>query len=93
MMQVYTFPLRELPISPDAEKLELHQENAILFSWGVMGWSLGLLERLEIERNPRKERATEEDIHKLPSNTRLTAGLNMFGQLSKKSRRKGIAGG
>lgn len=52
-----------------------------------------MLEQVEIERNPRKERATEEDILTLPSNTQLTAGLNTFGQLSKKSRRKGRAGG
>lgn len=58
-----TFALRVLPISLGPERLELKRKREILFSWGGMGWSLGLLEQLESERNPRKERATEEDIY------------------------------
>lgn len=41
-------------MSLNTEKLELNQENAILFFWGAVGLSLELLEKLEIERNPRK---------------------------------------
>lgn len=44
------------------ETLEPKQESANQFSRGGMEWSLGLLEQLEIEMNPRKERATEEDM-------------------------------
>lgn len=73
MMQVHnTFPLRAFLMSFNTEKLELSQENAILFCWGTVGFSLELLEKLEIERNPRKQRAREEDIHKLPSDIQLS---------------------
>lgn len=87
MMQVHNiFPLRALLMSFNTEKLELNQENAILFCWGAVGLSLELLEKLEIERNPRKQRAREEDIHKLPSDIQLSPAWSTSGQVSKKPR-------
>lgn len=73
-------------MSLNTEKLELKQENAILFFWGAVGLSLELLEKLEIERNPRKQRAREEDIHKLPSDIQLSPAWSTPGQVSKKPR-------